>query len=217
MRFALSSLSKISLVKQPEGSYIYMPIEKPPLKDNELPWIEAGYELFSQFGPDALIIERLAKKTGISKSSFYHHFADISIFSERLLSYHLHKSNIMAQRASLCRNMVPDMAELIIELKSEILFNRQLRIHRGNMAYQLCFERSVTIVEDALLMLWADMLGLKDQTRIAQNILNVARYLFYHRMTNENLTYEWVVAFIEEIKIFLKEVVKSSGVYSQIH
>ena len=187
------------------------------LKDNELPWIEAGYELFSQFGPDALKIERLSKKTGISKSSFYHHFADISIFSERLLSYHLHRANIMAQRASFCRNMVPDMAELIVDMKSEILFNRQLRIHRSNMAYQLCFERAVTIVEDALLVLWADMLGLNDQKRIAQNILNVARDVFYHRMTNENLNYEWVVSFIDEIKVFLRDVVKSSGVYSQIH
>ncbi len=43
-------------------------------------WIIKGYETFALFGEKVLKIEKLAKDVGISKSSFYHHFADLDIF-----------------------------------------------------------------------------------------------------------------------------------------
>jgi AcrR family transcriptional regulator len=182
----------------------------------EQPWIDAGYEIFSQQGPDALKIEQIARKVGISKSSFYHHFADIDIFREKLLEFHLHRALLIAEKAKLCKAVEPDLLLMFIEMKQDLLFNRQLRIHRSNMAFQLSFERAHTVVQDEFIGIWAAMLDLKDQPRIAQNILNVATDLFYQRLTNDNLTYDWFVTFIEEIKVFLKDVIKSSGIGSQI-
>ena len=75
---------------------------------NELPWIEAGYELFAAQGPDGLRVETLARKVGISKSSFYHHFADIDVFTERLLEWHLDRAVEIAGRARDCRTFDPD-------------------------------------------------------------------------------------------------------------
>jgi AcrR family transcriptional regulator len=60
--------------------------------------ISKGYEFFSLFVEKGLIIEQLAKEVGKSKSSFYHHFADLEIFLEKLLQYHLSKSNIIAEK-----------------------------------------------------------------------------------------------------------------------
>ncbi|MFZ4399682.1 MAG: TetR/AcrR family transcriptional regulator, partial [Bacteroidales bacterium] len=40
-------------------------------------WIIKGYETFAFFGENGLKVEQLAKSVGISKSSFYHHFADL--------------------------------------------------------------------------------------------------------------------------------------------
>jgi AcrR family transcriptional regulator len=48
--------------------------------DKKDTWIQAGYALFAEQGPSALKIEVLAKMVGISKSSFYHYFADLEVF-----------------------------------------------------------------------------------------------------------------------------------------
>ncbi|MEM7514864.1 MAG: TetR/AcrR family transcriptional regulator, partial [Bacteroidota bacterium] len=52
------------------------------------PWLKAGYDIFSQEGPGGLKVERLARIVGKSKSSFYHHFADLEIYTSFLLEYH---------------------------------------------------------------------------------------------------------------------------------
>ena len=59
------------------------------ITDKEKIWIITGYESFAQSGESGLKIEQLAKVVGISKSSFYHHFADLDIFIEKLLLHHL--------------------------------------------------------------------------------------------------------------------------------
>ncbi len=50
------------------------------MTENKDIWIKTGYEIFALSGENGLKIEVLAKKVGISKSSFYHHFADLEIF-----------------------------------------------------------------------------------------------------------------------------------------
>lgn len=57
--------------------------------NTEQPWIEAGYEIFAEDGPNGLKVEHIAKKINISKSSFYHLFVDMELFQEKLLEYHL--------------------------------------------------------------------------------------------------------------------------------
>jgi AcrR family transcriptional regulator len=48
-------------------------------------WIEKGYEVFALHGASGLKVEALSKSLDISKSSFYHHFADIkSLFDNPL-------------------------------------------------------------------------------------------------------------------------------------
>ena len=46
------------------------------MTDTQSLWIKTGYEAFAILGENALKIEQLARETGKSKSSFYHHFAD---------------------------------------------------------------------------------------------------------------------------------------------
>src|SRR4051812_27070836 len=182
----------------------------------EDPWLEAGYEIFSIGGPDALKVERIARIVGKSKSSFYHHFADLEIFQKKLLERHLKRMHVIAARGKLCKAFVPDYVHLMVEVKQDLLFNQQLRIHRQNLAFQLCFQHSVSIAEDGFIGIWVEMLGLSDEPTIAKNILEVATDLLYHRMTNENFTYDWMLGFLDELKTFLKDVIKSSGVGSQL-
>lgn len=54
----------------------------------KLPWVEAGYQLFAEHGPKGLKVEVIARHVKKSKSSFYHHFSDLEVFTEELLFFH---------------------------------------------------------------------------------------------------------------------------------
>ena len=113
----------------------------------EQPWIETGYEIFSKEGPAGLKVEHIARLVGKSKSSFYHLFADTEIFQEKLLAYHQDRAVVIAAQARACKSMVPDMLNLLIKVKPDLLFNRQLRVHRTNPEFQQCFEKANGLVE----------------------------------------------------------------------
>lgn len=51
-------------------------------------WLHAGYQAYAYQGEAGLKVEVLAKTIGISKSSFYHHFADQEVLVEALFEHH---------------------------------------------------------------------------------------------------------------------------------
>jgi AcrR family transcriptional regulator len=48
-------------------------------------WIKAGLQALAEGGPDAVRVEALAARLGVSKGGFYWHFADRSALLERVL------------------------------------------------------------------------------------------------------------------------------------
>jgi AcrR family transcriptional regulator len=50
-------------------------------------WLDAGLVLLRDRGHDALTIDALCRALDRTKGSFYHHFADVSAFSQRLLEH----------------------------------------------------------------------------------------------------------------------------------
>lgn len=174
----------------------------------ELPWIEAGYELFSQLGPNGLKVEHLAKKAGISKSSFYHLFVDIEIFQEKLLEYHIEQANKMAAQSKSLHQLVPDVLLLFLEKKTALLFNRQLCIHRNNILYQKYSDKAIAIVEKHYFDKWVEVLDLKNQPHIAKNILKIYTDNFFLRLSEETLTYDWLLSLLGEIISLVNEIKK---------
>lgn len=174
-----------------------------------LPWIQAGYEIFSQEGPQGLKVEKIARMVQKNKSSFYHLFADVEVFTQALLQYHGERGVLVAEKARLCKTMVPDMLHLLLDVKQDILFNRQLRIHRNIPEFRTCFEKANEQVVEAFLSIWAEALNLGDKTYLARIILNLTVENFYLRVTAETLTYDWLTAYLSEIQFMVQEIVKN--------
>ena len=82
-----------------------------------------------------LKVEVLAREVGKSKSSFYHCFADLDIFVDELLCFHVVKSSEIFNRVKLCENLVPDIFEVLYEFKEDAFFNLQLSINRHIESY----------------------------------------------------------------------------------
>jgi AcrR family transcriptional regulator len=169
-------------------------------KDSKQPWILVGYNIFAKEGTTGLKVEVIARKVGKSKSSFYHHFADMEIFTEALLNYHIERAIVIADMEKGCKNVVPDLLNVLIEVKEDLLFNRQLRINRQIPAFKNCFEKSSKVVGEAILGIWAEMLGLGDNSHLAQIVLNLSLENFYLQITDDSLTYDFLLNYVNDLK-----------------
>ena len=173
--------------------------------DLEQTWIAIGYELFAHEGLAGLNIERMSRIAYKSKSSFYHLFADIELFQEKLLRYHQQRGIDIAQAISLCPNINPAMIDLLLSVKTDILFHRQLRIYRNNSQYRQCFIAAHAPVEAAIMPFWAALMGLPHNTYVARLILNLSIDNFYLRVTNETLNREWLLGVLHEWQHFVSQ------------
>ena len=53
-----------------------------------------------------------------------------------------------------------------------------------------------------------DLLGLHSQQHIARNILKIYTDNFFLRISEETLTYEWLLSLLDEIKMLVKDIKK---------
>jgi AcrR family transcriptional regulator len=167
------------------------------------PWILIGYDIFSKDGKNGLKVEVIARLAKKSKSSFYHHFAEMDLFIEDLLAYHLERAKIISDRERLCKTMVPDVLNLLLEFKQDLLFNRQLRVNRHILTYKNCFEKANLFVEDAILDIWSEALGLSDKTYLSRIIFNLTIENFYLQITEETFTYDWLLDYFNNIRLMV--------------
>jgi AcrR family transcriptional regulator len=169
------------------------------------PWILEGYELFSREGSKGLKIEVISRKVKKSKSSFYHLFADIDCFTEELLSFHLERAKIIADKERLCKSIDPALINLLLEAKQDLLFNRQLRVNRTNPAFKQCFEKANQLVGNAFLEVWAKEIGLENKPKLAEIFFGLVLENFYLQTTVETLTYEWLSDYFKNIRLMVTE------------
>lgn len=163
-------------------------------------WIEKGYELFALEGKSGMKVEPLAKLVGKSKSSFYHYFADMELFVEQLLDYHLHQSHVMAIKEQEAKNVDPELIEVLVEHKMDLLFNRQLRIHQNNPLFAATLESSNEIVGKAFVYMWASDLGLQLSAKQTEGFFILAMENFFLQINSDNLNQSWLKQYFASLK-----------------
>ncbi|MBX9781309.1 MAG: TetR/AcrR family transcriptional regulator [Chitinophagaceae bacterium] len=168
--------------------------------DSKEIWIKAGYETFAFLGHGGLKIEPLAKKVGKSKSSFYHHFADLEIFIDLLLQYHLEQSNIIADEEKKAKSINPELINVFINHKVDLLFNRQLRIHRNLKHFSDALNQSNKIVGNAFVKVWVKDLNLQLNQKQIESIFALALENFFLQINSDNINYNWLSEYFSNLK-----------------
>ncbi len=172
--------------------------------DKKQKWLEQGYETFAAEGPQGIKVEALARKVNKSKSSFYHHFADVDIFMEALLQYHIARHHLLSEAARACKEMVPDFLNLLLAHEQDLFFNRQLRVHRHLPGYSACIDKFHQPIEESFIDIWTKSLRLENERYLAQALLKLVVDNFYMRITEETMNYTWLVAFFQEISFMVR-------------
>ncbi len=163
-------------------------------------WIKKGYEIFATLGQHGLKIEPLSKTIGKSKSSFYHHFADLETFTEYLLKYHIEQSKIIAYKEQNATNIHPELINILVEHKVDLLFNRQLRINQNIASFAIILQQSNKIVGDAFVKVWIKDLNLQLSPKQIEGIFSLALENFFLQINMENLNYDWLSSYFESLK-----------------
>lgn len=177
-------------------------------------WIKQGYNTFAYEGPSAVKIERLAKSVVKNKSSFYHFFADLEVFTSRLLQYHEQQAKEMARKEIVAKTE-DDLTQIIVDHKLDLLFNRQLRIHRENTTFNNCFQKINKFSLPGLLPLWKVIIGLEENNYLAQAVLMLSIENFFLQITDETLNEEWIKAYFAKIREMVR-LFKASNTVSSI-
>jgi len=176
------------------------------LKESKLVWILNGYRLFSETGPFSIKVESLAKQVSKSKSSFYHHFSDLEIFFEALIEYHRGRAPEIEAKMRSCQNINPDFINVLLELKEDILFHRQLRVHRNHKQFKGIVEELHYPIEQSFLPIWAKSIGLENNVMVANAFLKLTVDNFYLRISKENLNKQWLLALMDEYKMMVQSI-----------
>lgn len=163
-------------------------------------WIKAGYEIFALGGQSLLKIEPLAKKVGKSKSSFYHYFADLDIFIDSLLELHIEQSHHIATKERQANHIDPELVNILVEHRLDLLFNRQLRINKNIKSFSATLNESNKIVGDAFLKVWVKDLNLQLSRKQIEGIFTLALENFFLQINTENLNYKWLSEYFANLK-----------------
>jgi AcrR family transcriptional regulator len=167
-------------------------------------WLEAGYARFAELGPLALQVEVLSRKAGINKSSFYHHFADTEGFIEALLKYHLEQVSEIARKEAAAVCIDPELVNILLEHKTAVFFNRQLRLHQHNPAYKACLFSVDQQLGPVFALPWMRELNLQLNARQLETIYNLAIENFYVQIQPASFTQEWLINYFNQLKLQLQ-------------
>jgi AcrR family transcriptional regulator len=185
------------------------------MTDKLKPWIIQGYKVFARTGPRGLVIERIAKAVGKNKSSFYHHFADLEVFTNILLSHHLEQVHIAAEKEAQCQTL-EELIQVTLDHGEDLLFSRQLRIHRDVPEFERCFQASNQVFIPAILGIWAEIIGLEEQSYLAGLVLQLSLDNFFLQITAETLNAAWLRAYFHDLRN-LVHAFKTTGTLSPLN
>lgn len=170
------------------------------MKVNEEIWIVSGYETFALYGESGLKVEGLAKKVGISKSSFYHHFSDLEIFMDRLMETHLENAKTISKKENQATQINPELINILVDHKMDLLFNRQLRINQQKPIYLSVLQKSNEIIGKDFIRLWMSDLKLNLNQKQVESLFELALENFYLQINHDNLNFNWLELYFENLK-----------------
>ena len=174
------------------------------MKKVEAHWIQTGYGIIAEQGFHALTIEGLSRAVNKNKSSFYHHFGDFELFTGKLLKYHLDKGQDIIIKERKCQRINPDLFQIIMDHKLEVLFHRQLLVNRHIPEFEQTYSKITQEGVDAILEIWNKALNIPPGSNLGKRLLRLGvDRIFQNVSTNLNVTA--LNNAFEELKLIVKE------------
>lgn len=166
-------------------------------------WLDIGYSIFANEGPEGIQVERLARILGVNKSSFYHFFVDKEIFVNEIIKLHVEKAKRFAEKVKKLETFDPDFIELLVSESEMIMVHRQLVKNLDNQLFRMTYIGINSFVDLEILRLWAKEVNLPQEA--AFKLFDLVRDTFYSRISPKNYSATTVRQIVGEVKLFLEK------------
>jgi AcrR family transcriptional regulator len=179
--------------------------------DSKTKWLSIGYQHFALYGPDQMSINQISKEINASRTSFYHHFGDIEIFVEDLLRMHLIAIEKFIDAGKVrCKQLYPDLFDLLTEYPTELKFNIQLFHNRNNPTFNFLFYKGYEIVAHAfVLKLFKDQFSFSKSDKDIFELWLTLGETWYSRITPNDLSSSTLLQHSQEIMQSILKFVES--------
>ena len=170
-------------------------------------WIKAGYKILGAEGVDGIKIERLAKTLKLNKSGFYYYFGTMEFYLKSVLQYHLECAHSIGTEIADCKNIDPDLLNLIVKYKTFFLVESQLlgKCKLPHVRHDV--DEAGQIINKAFLQLWQNTEGLSGDPAVMLDYLNILHHFLYSRIATETINYENLHALAVETRAVLEKVI----------
>jgi AcrR family transcriptional regulator len=163
-------------------------------------WIETGYELFAEEGPEGIQVERLARMLSLNKSGFYHYFGDMESFSKQLIGHHYRMFDLFLDDVAVCENVDPEYAHVLLKHKVMVMAQMHLVRNKSNPMFYGAHKELDDKVSRAVIRIWAEHTDIHNNPDLVFQYHAIIRDMFYSRITWENFTYDYLHQLAEESK-----------------
>lgn len=170
-------------------------------KNNSLDtWIDTGYLLFAEEGPEGIQIERLARMTKLNKSGFYHYFGDRDTYLERLMEKHFNYGLIFRDEMKKVVHFDPEFINVLIAFTDTLLFHYQLIRNKHHPLLLNTYLKINEMVDPVNIRLFAAFIGINNQMEFTGKYYSQVRDMFYIQLTRERLNYPHLKIFMYEAR-----------------
>lgn len=175
-------------------------------------WIEAGFEIFAREGHEGMQVERLARILDRNKSGFYHYFGTLENYFQAVMR-HLHKqADIMIAEIKTATDFDPGFLQVMVKNKVTVLACMQLIRNRNVPLFQENFREVTYKIDQALLPLWIEYIGLTHDLNLALRYFEIIRDVFFSRVTLETLNYDFLHELATEAKTIVMDLIKKNTI-----
>jgi hypothetical protein len=102
----------------------------------------------------------------------------------------------------------------LTEHKVDLLFNRQLRIHRENIEFATCLDKTTNILIPAILPFWKQMIELQDHSYLAELVFQLTLENFFLQITDETLNKTWLSKYFDNIRNLVRHFKHTNSISS---
>jgi AcrR family transcriptional regulator len=163
-------------------------------------WIEIGYDLFENEGPEGVQVERMSRILKLNKSGFYHHFGNMELFSAELVTHHQYMIELYLADAAASKNIDPEYLLVMLKHKHTILAHIQLVRNKTNHFYYGAHKEIDEKVGETILTIWSAHVGMTHNPDTAFKYHGIVRDMVLSRLSPENFTYETLRTWADDVK-----------------
>lgn len=157
-------------------------------------WIETGYQHFAAFGPRGMNMKNISGDAGVSRTTFYHFFADMDDLVDHLLEHHRALSKEHFAELEKCQTYNPDVFKVVEAYRTGIFFHRQLLLNKEVPKFHLTYQVLNKMGTEIIYPHWAKYFGYEGNSIVGKEIHMMLLDIWYLHLKESDFSFE---AFLE--------------------